>query len=558
MIENTFVFIPGIGRKTEDRLWQNGIFSWNDLKKADSIRGFGKNRTDAIMDYIRKAEEAVRSHRVALFTEHLPSREYWRVYEEFRKKAIFLDIETTGLSLYYDKITLIGTFDGREVKIFVKDNNLDDLANYLLNYEIIVTFNGKRFDIPFIKKELPNVKIPPMHIDLRYVLRSLGLKGPLKRIEIELGLQRPDTIKDTSSRDAPILWSKFVKGDYKSLEKLTLYNINDVANLLIIMEICYRKKLEEVASRTREATDLQNWISKEVISKSDVLELYQRNSYHGNSRAQMPSHKDFGSRVTIPKAVTILPKGNMVVARLDDQTLFKADPGKIRRVYVDLEGMIRTIEDKHTEPTAVGVDLSGSSKKRSGFCYLKGKAAYLSMLKTDRDITVEVNRAKASIVSIDSPLSLPGGRHLGEDARKFRKYGIMRDCERTLKKRGINVYPCLIKSMRRLTFRGMKLSSLLETQGNKVIESYPGAAQDILQIPRKRVDLAELERDLRNLGIEIASKEDRIIHDELDALTSALVGYFYLAGKFEPLGNDREGYLIVPTFEERRGEEIKR
>ena len=39
------------------------------------------------------------------------------------------------------------------------------------------------FDIPFIKKEFPDVKIPPIHIDLRFLLKSLGITGPLKEIE---------------------------------------------------------------------------------------------------------------------------------------------------------------------------------------------------------------------------------------------------------------------------------------------------------------------------------------------------------------------------------------
>src|SRR5208337_4098570 len=37
-------------------------------------------------------------------------------------------------------------------------------------------------------------------------------------------------------------------------------------------------------------------------------------------------------------------------------------------------------------------------------------------------------------------------------------------------------------------------------------------------------------------------------HDELDAITSALVGSFFLAGKYEPLGGEAEGSLIVPDL----------
>lgn len=96
--------------------------------------------------------------------------------------------------------------------------------------------------------------------------------------------------------------------------------------------------------------------------------------------------------------------------------------------------------------------------------------------------------------------------------------------------------------------RGIKLTKIFEEKGFEVIESYPGAAQDILGIPRKKVNLKELEVDLTNLGIQIHSQNQVIAHDELDALTSSLVGYLYLAGSYEALGNIDEGYLIVPSF----------
>jgi len=81
---------------------------------------------------------------------------------------------------------------------------------------------------------------------------------------------------------------------------------------------------------------------------------------------------------------------------------------------------------------------------------------------------------KPSLVSIDSPLSLP------EDPAK-----IYRECELTLKRRGIGVYWCLLPSMKALTMRGISLAARLRGEGFNVIESYPGAAQDILGIPRK-------------------------------------------------------------------------
>ena len=76
-----------------------------------------------------------------------------------------------------------------------------------------------------------------------------------------------------------------------------------------------------------------------------------------------------------------------------------------------------------------------------------------------------------------------------------------------------------------------------------MIESYPGAAQDVLGIPRKGVDKGLLARGLRDFGFPLQAG---LSHDELDAVTSALVGYFYLAGRYEGLGAEDENFLIVP------------
>jgi predicted nuclease with RNAse H fold len=94
----------------------------------------------------------------------------------------------------------------------------------------------------------------------------------------------------------------------------------------------------------------------------------------------------------------------------------------------------------------------------------------------------------------------------------------------------------------------MALAKTLRKRRMYVIESYPGAAQDILGFPRKRVDLADLQADLANTGIIVASENEPVSHHEVDALTSALVGYFYLADMYEGIGNKYEGRLIIPRL----------
>ena len=102
--------------------------------------------------------------------------------------------------------------------------------------------------------------------------------------------------------------------------------------------------------------------------------------------------------------------------------------------------------------------------------------------------------------------------------------------------------------MQKLTRRGIQLAEKFRNLGIPVIESYPGAAQDILAIPRKRAGLNYLADALVEFGIFDNFTQKNISHDELDAITSAIVGIFFWTGKFEGIGNIDEEYLIIPDL----------
>jgi predicted nuclease with RNAse H fold len=92
----------------------------------------------------------------------------------------------------------------------------------------------------------------------------------------------------------------------------------------------------------------------------------------------------------------------------------------------------------------------------------------------------------------------------------------------------------------------MRLADQLRKHGLEVIESYPGAAQDLLGIPRKGSSLEELKQGMARIGIAGDYLTGRVSHDEVDAITSALVGLFFLADDYIALGTPAEDYLIVP------------
>lgn len=180
----------------------------------------------------------------------------------------------------------------------------------------------------------------------------------------------------------------------------------------------------------------------------------------------------------------------------------------------------------------VGIDLTGSENRPSGVATLyDGGKVVTSRLHTDREIIYWCRGEMPDVISIDSPLSLP------EDQGK-----IYRQCELELKRRHIGVYWCLLPSMKALTLRGISLAEKLRKDDLSVIESYPGAAQDILEIPRKNKGKEALARALSDYGIK---GDLNVSHDELDAITSAIVGQLYLAGKYERLG-----CLILPKMKD--------
>ena len=189
----------------------------------------------------------------------------------------------------------------------------------------------------------------------------------------------------------------------------------------------------------------------------------------------------------------------------------------------------------------VGIDLAGSPKRNTGICILKGnKLSSCKTLYVDEEIVDLVKNANPDIIAIDAPLNLPPGRKTLEE----RNGEHFRPCDRELLRRGIRFFPITLGPMRSLTKRGILLKKRFNRLGFKVIEIYPGAAQDIWRIPRKQFGLGRLRRGLEDLGVKGLVRG--MNGDELDAVSGAIVGRSYLEGKAEVLGNFRQGAIVVP------------
>ena len=198
MLQQTFIHIPGIGKRREQELWENGIRCWDDADRFEKRFGFaGARMQQALDDYIPRSREAIRTKNAAFFSRLCGLGEAWRLFPEFADQCVYLDIETTGLSTVFDTVTLVGLYDGRKYRVFIAGQNLEEFAAELGKYSVVITFNGSGFDLRFLKLAFPGLVLPPVHIDLRWVTRKLGMKGGLKEIEAKFGLSRDDLVADS-------------------------------------------------------------------------------------------------------------------------------------------------------------------------------------------------------------------------------------------------------------------------------------------------------------------------------------------------------------------------
>lgn len=162
---------------------------------------------------------------------------------ESTKIRAYLDIETTGLSRHYYDITVVGIAvvrgGGLEVKQLVgSEITKRRVLNALGGVDRIYTYNGSRFDLPFIKACLGlDLKERFSHTDLMYTCWKQNLKGGLKVVEQKLKISRK--LKDIDGFMAVRLWWDYVNNNNEeALRRLLEYNAEDVINLETL-----RKKL---------------------------------------------------------------------------------------------------------------------------------------------------------------------------------------------------------------------------------------------------------------------------------------------------------------------------
>ncbi len=238
MLKHTFLHVDHVGPATERRLWESGILDWDRALAGlpDSLRN-GLLRS--LPSTIEESRDALARDDARFFAKRLAAKHHWRLYPAFRQGVAFLDIETTGLSFTGNDITTISVFDGREIHTFVRGQNLNEFPNLISGYKLLVTYNGRCFDVPFIEAQFPGLRLDQPHIDLRFLLHKLGYHGGLKGCERAMGLAREPGLVEVDGFMAVKLWWAHTRGDPRALPALLRYNVEDVVNLQWLMETAY-------------------------------------------------------------------------------------------------------------------------------------------------------------------------------------------------------------------------------------------------------------------------------------------------------------------------------
>ena len=267
--------------------------------------------------------------------EICPRPEHYRIALSFPSKTLFLDIETTGLSQYYDVITLIGWSTNDEYNVYIKGDDPAPLIKAFSEAKAIVTFNGSLFDVPFLRSEFSDLSVPSAHIDLRFLAKRVGLPGGQKLVEASIGWQRLGALAELRGEAAPLLWHRYRRGDIAALELLLAYNYADIQGMKQIFDVAVDKLLEV-----------------------NQLPLF-------------------------PGGLHRFSKSGFA----DSSSLLPSSARGFVRGYTGQAGPAMALRDLNLPShRIVGIDLTGSESRPSGWCLLKEGTAYTRRIGSDEKL----------------------------------------------------------------------------------------------------------------------------------------------------------------------------
>lgn len=251
-INNNLKLLPKIGIKTEQNLKNKGYSTIESLKKHDKYCDIASSFLDKIDDLS-----------FAEIVEILDNNRYSKKCRDNILKSIslterenfkFMDIETLGLSNV--PIILIGIAEIKKDKIISSQYFLRDIheegaiieayLSHLDEDSVHVTFNGKSFDVPFIKNRCrynrlgADLELP--HLDLMYFAKNLWKDDlpncQLQTIEKELfGIEREG---DVPGQYIPNYYNTYlIERNIGPIVPIIEHNRQDIVSLASFLEKMY-------------------------------------------------------------------------------------------------------------------------------------------------------------------------------------------------------------------------------------------------------------------------------------------------------------------------------
>lgn len=228
--------VRGVGPATEQKLKRDGYGTLHDL--AEHPR-WGERAQNVL--------ESIDSRTIHL-EQKVGDREILGLYEQ--REVVFYDIETMGLRdcpLFLTGL-LYTEEDGLVVKQYLA-RGLDEegvvlslLAGTLREYDCIITYNGKRFDIPFTRQRMTRHDVDHCrehaHADLMYAARRQWTLSNYKLSTVEREVLGEERVDDVPSSQVPHIYNKYLReGDLGVLEGVLEHNLDDLVSLAQIVNL---------------------------------------------------------------------------------------------------------------------------------------------------------------------------------------------------------------------------------------------------------------------------------------------------------------------------------
>lgn len=252
MLTSSFIFLKGIGEATERLLWDEGYTSWDRFLACPNMPRFSSPRKVQYDQELRLAQSRLQAGDPTFFGRAFKTRDHWRLYQTFRHNTAYLDIETTGVPLPYGEITVVGIYGRGRMTTLIHGDTLTTarLREELEGYDLLITFFGSGFDLPFLQAKFPSLNLFQPHFDLCFAARRLGLTGGLKSLEKELDCPRSPELDGLTGLDAVRLWEEWNLGNEASGDLLIRYNQADTENLKFVAESIYHRMVRNYGPST--------------------------------------------------------------------------------------------------------------------------------------------------------------------------------------------------------------------------------------------------------------------------------------------------------------------